>query len=231
MAGAFVTFILISGVFDWYRQQEIKKEADDELNARLAMEREKEKRRLFRQMNNPDHGLAMQAMEELDLSGHTRDGSLKGQFFSSTDLTDLTLFDADLEGARIVGTKLINASLIRANLMKANIQFTDLQKSKLWAADLREAALIYVNLENAELFQTDLRGTFLDNVNLKGVSFTPGRIYSKYFAEAILDETTILPDNSHYNPEHGLDQLQRFTDPNHPEFWEPDHIIELRNSG
>ena len=226
MAGALVTFILISGVFDWYRQQEIKKETDDELSSRLAKERELQKRRLIRQMSNPDHGLAMQAIEELDLLGHTRDGSLKGEFLSGENLSGLTLMAADLEGVKIVGMKLNKASLIEANLMNANIQFTDFRDSQLWGADLREAALIYVNLENTQLFQADLRGSTLDSSNLKGASFEPDGILRKYYSEAILDSTTILPDNSNYNPDHGLEQLLRFTDPNHPEFWEPSHIIE-----
>jgi hypothetical protein len=54
------------------------------------------------------------------------------------------------------------------------------------------------------LCEANLKESNLLGVNLEGTRF---------------DETTILPDGTHWIPE---TDMRRFTDPNHPNFWRSD---------
>ena len=89
-----------------------------------------------------------------------------------------------------------------------------MQDAKLNLADLRGADLFAADLRNARLNGANLCGTKLKFVRLEGAQIAPSR-----FGLARLDKTTILPDGEPYKPELGLEQLERFTDPNHPDFW------------
>jgi Pentapeptide repeats (8 copies) len=69
------------------------------------------------------------------------------------------------------------------------------QNSNFEGMDLTDANLTYVNLTNANLKKAQLEG-------------------------AQCDKNTILPDKTPYNITGGLEQFQRFTDPNSKDFWQ-----------
>jgi len=104
-----------------------------------------------------------------------------------------------LQGAYLRRANLTGAYLQDANLSEANLQGTNLTKANLFDANLQGAFLLDADLSGANLTYADLRGADLWMANF--------------------DEETILPDMSKWNAE---TELERFTDPNHPDFWETD---------
>ena len=71
--------------------------------------------------------------------------------------------------------------------------------------ELQGAHLFQANLQGADLWGAKLQGAKLNNAHLEGAvvaDFDPLRTQ--------LDENTILPDGSKYDPAQGLEQLKRF---------------------
>lgn len=189
-----------------------------------SVEGDKEKRRLILQMGSADNALSIQAIRELSMLEHIDDGSLRNRYFTGSNMEGAVLLNADMQGVHMVGVNLCDASLAHANLKNSNIAFCDFTDARLWNAELNNAALTNINFENVELFGADLRNTFMPDANLRGAVFLPYHPFDRFYGDAVLDETTLLPDESHYQPELGLEQLLRFTDPNHPEFWQPEWV-------
>jgi uncharacterized protein YjbI with pentapeptide repeats len=79
----------------------------------------------------------------------------------------------------------------QANMERINLGGNDLRGASFWAS----------NLENAIFGRAKLQGVDFHHVtSLRGASFQ----------EAILDETTTLPDGKPFKPLSGLEQLTRF---------------------
>lgn len=110
------------------------------------------------------------------------------------------------------GTTRSNGSLRNRDFEYAN--WTDMHLT--WA-DLEGA-----NLANAALVRTFIREANLRNTNLSRANLTGADlIYSDLTnalisSETIFDETTRLPDGNYWND--GID-LSRFTNANHPQYW------------
>jgi uncharacterized protein YjbI with pentapeptide repeats len=114
---------------------------------------------------------------------------------------------------------LSGATLQDANLQGANLQDADLQKAYLQGAFLVQASLQGANLQHANLHEATLK-----------LSDLPSHI-------ARFDEKTILPDadnighefnpiyDKYWTPE---TDMSRYTDSNHPDFWQPDWVKEQR---
>lgn len=90
------------------------------------------------------------------------------------------------------------------NLKRAAMRSTDLTNAHLEGADLRSAILFLADLNSAHLEGVNLLGAELGNADL---------------TNTIFDESTILPDGTHWTPE---TDMTRFTDPDHPNFWRSD---------
>jgi hypothetical protein len=88
-------------------------------------------------------------------------------------------------------------------LVGVDLSEADLRWANLSWADLREANLQKANLQGANLEHTDLRNADLRWANLEDARFDIG---------------TTLPDHTEWTT--GTD-MGRFTDPNHPDFWQP----------
>jgi len=143
--------------------------------------------------------------------------NLQGALLSYTNLQGADLLSAKLQGADLGKANLQGAKLERANLQDAqlwltNLQGADLPEANLQGADLERAnlqgaRLWLANLQNAHL-SADLQGTQLHRANLQGANLTGAKF----------DDKTVLPDRTHWTPD---TDMQRFTDPNHPNFWQP----------
>lgn len=114
-------------------------------------------------------------------------------WLAGVDLSGVNLWFADLRGANLREADLKGVALEGANLQGAKLEY----------ADLRGAELVGANLQGAELDYANLRGAELAGANLE---------------LARLAESTTLPDGARWRP--GAD-LARFTDPEHPDFWQP----------
>jgi uncharacterized protein YjbI with pentapeptide repeats len=142
------------------------------------------------------------------------EANLAGADLSDAHLENTTATGTNFEGAKLRTTNLTNAEMSNTNLKNATLANAKMQDTKLNLADLRGADLFAADLRNARLNGANLCGTKLKFVRLEGAQIAPSR-----FGLAQLDKTTILPDGEPYQPELGLEQLERFTDPDHPDFW------------
>jgi uncharacterized protein YjbI with pentapeptide repeats len=107
------------------------------------------------------------------------------------------LFKANLQGAELVG----------ANLEGTNLSFANLCGTTLFAANLKGADLLKANLTGANLTKATLDGAYLLHANLEGANFSHAEMHGTDLHNAHLDETTILPDGSHWTPDTDLTQF------------------------
>ena len=183
----------------------------------MGLGRQERREDLAGRMGSRVREVAIEAVERLSQLGWLYDGSLKG----------IDLFDADLEGAHLLAADLRRAQFVCANLKGANLwdaklqgacfEGADLREAELSRADLRGVDLAGASLGSANFADADLRGSRLTSVGLEGTCFR-GALLSGAQVRARLRTTTILPDGSTWSSE---GDFARFTDPDHPKFWQP----------
>lgn len=117
------------------------------------------------------------------------------------------LEDGSMKGAYLFGANLQGSSLVGANLQAVQLIGANLQGTNLRLANLQDALLVDANLREADLTHADLRRANLLRADLHAVDFH----------RASLSEDTRLPDASMWTPD---TDMTRFTDPDHPEFYE-----------
>jgi len=135
---------------------------------------------------------------------------LKGASLSGADLRETNLAGANLEEAYLVGAYMEKADLRRSSLQKAILQDTSMKGTNLWSTDLRGCDLYGANLLDAKI------GVYKSRSD-------------EYLITA--NAETVLPDGTAYDPDLGLAQFERFTNPNHPDFWEPEWVKQEREAG
>ena len=175
------------------------------------------KRRLIREAGSRDNSTALNAIDWLRSEGW------------------LTIYDDEqlllrkkLSRAYLDNAYLYQANLEDANMYKANLSYADLSK-----ANMRDAFLHRATLDNTSLYNTDFRRAVLWNASLRG---------AKYIDTARFDELTALPDAMPAKDENGRNMMNefghfvydtywtpetdmtRYTDPSHPDFWQPDWV-------
>lgn len=201
---------------------------------------EEEKRRLILQMGSPDNGFALEAVRQLKAEPHNWlfDGTLRGKSFYKANLIEAELEDADmsetdlsyarLNGAILRKAKLQGSYFGETSLSNADLSSAKLQNSELVMAKLADTMLLGANLSNSVIMGTtflnsNMSFTKLENVTISlQTSFFGADLFRASFVGARLDETTILPDGSFFDPSQDtIEQLSRFTDENHPEYWRP----------
>lgn len=180
---------------------------------------------------------------------YLRDANLQGVGLQRANLQQADLRDANLQRARLEGINLQQAKLGKTNLQQADLSETnlqqadlrysnlqqawlnrsDLQEAKLWGANLQQAGLNSADLQGAKLLHANLQQTALIMTNLQQADLRGANLqeaileteFSGTIYKAQFDETTILPDGSRWTPE---TDMRRFTDPSHPDFWQPDWV-------
>ncbi len=166
-----------------------------------------------------------------------RDANLQTADLQQADLTEAHLDSANLKRANLLGANLQNASLMWADLQQANLQQSSLQGAHLREATLQGTILYNTNLQQAKLWQTDLQEAVLYRANLCGTELFKANLKGAKLEYATFDGTTVLPDakyiklddngkaiyDKYWTPE---TDMSRYTDPDHPEFWQPDWVNE-----
>lgn len=145
------------------------------------------------------------------------------------DLTGANLVQVDLENANLNQSILTGTDLTGANLVQVDLRYANLTQSILTGANLADADLWSANLQDANLENANLQNADLWNANLKNTS-----LLNTHF-----DEGTLLPDalplfdDGFVTDEYGNriytsesywtsdTDITRYTDPNHPDFWQP----------
>lgn len=98
------------------------------------------------------------------------------------------------------------AVLNRSSLRGMDLSGMKLQGAKITGCDFRQS-----NLTNADLGEAQLNGVHLAGANLRDADLEGVVLKAVKF-----NKKTILPDGSAWNKEA---DLERFTNPEHPEFW------------
>ncbi|RMF78888.1 MAG: pentapeptide repeat-containing protein [Chloroflexi bacterium] len=159
-----------------------------------------------------------------NLSGARFNISDRGQ---PTRLFNTDLRFADLTGADLRGARFNDAQLEGANLRGIRLDSRDFPET-FRGLNLARVDLSNVNLVDMDLTGTVLRGADLEEANLGGVNFVGADLREANMKSAnLLDSDynpdTILPDGTNWTPE---TDMRRFTDPDHPDFWQPDWVKE-----
>jgi len=208
------------------------------------------KEQLIRQMGSEDNVLALQAVREIRAhdwlkelrSAELRGANLQKAPLRSADLSMADLGEANLQGADLKWANLHDANLFEANLQDASLSATNLQKAALNYANLQDAMLLSANLQEASLHLANLQDAKLVGANLQGATLVGANLQEAWLFEANLqgadlseanlrgallattetdaaefDEETQLPDYTQWSPQ---TDMERFTDPEHLEFWE-----------
>lgn len=170
---------------------------------------------LILQMGSPDNAFAREAVRQLDYFGWLHDGTLYGANLNFANLQSAELFQANLEGV----------NLVHANLQSANLFQTNLEGAELALSNLQDADLRYANLQGTVLWAANLESAKFEGANLKGANFIDANLKGANFRDALFDNNTLLPDKSRYEPDKHKEQLDRFTDPKHPDFWKLPNAI------
>ncbi|GEM_PF-1807549 len=177
--------------------------------------------------------------------------NLQRAVFRSMKLIDVDLQDANLEEIRIFQSDLTGANLERANLryarinaeqaslfrpptifVNANLRKADLEYVFIFNTDLTGVNLESANLRNAKLVRCVLRGVNLRRVNLSNAIISAIDLTDADLLEANLigvkfepfgELMITLPDRTNWTSATDMD---RFTNPNHPNFWKPRRFIK-----
>jgi hypothetical protein len=177
------------------------------------------KEQLIRDAGTTANVAAKRAVDEIRKRGwlESEDGLLKRQDLAGANLQEAFLERANLQGTFLERANLQGALLQKANLEATNLWAANLQGANLWAADLHGAILGGANLCGADLSQANLQGAFLYHANLQGVRLEGANLQGMSYDDAQFSDQTMLPDGSPWTPQ---TDLRRFTDTNHPDFWD-----------
>jgi len=188
------------------------------------------KRRLIREAGSKSQNTAVSAVDWLRHEGWLTgdDGLLKEAELGGANLQGANLYGANLARAFLYQTNLKGAGLYQINLKEAILYGANLEGADLGGAKLEEANLEEANLAGADLQGANLAGADLKSANLEGAYLAGANLEGVYLWDAKLDNIrwvddkgqypATLPDETHWTPE---TDMERFTNPAHPEFWNP----------
>lgn len=145
-------------------------------------------------------------------------GLLKGANLINANLRGANISWANLQGANLNSASLEEAHCVSANMKNAFLSKTKLQGAKLAGANLQQTDLVGAKLQGANLFTANLYGANLFTAHLEGTSLRLANLCRASLEGAYVDAKTILPDGEYWTAE---TDIERFTDPNHPDFWQP----------
>jgi len=183
-------------------------------------DRQNLKRRLVAEAGSRSNSIAVGAVDWLRREGWL--SLLKDVDLSNANLSGVNFRNANLKGVNLTDTALegsdfLDASLEDAKLLSANLEGALLWNVVLTGADLRDVNLNNVNLVGANLVNANLFSASLENADLRGANLRLAILNNANLEGAKLQGTT-LPDGTTW---HERVDMARFTDPNHPNFWQP----------
>ncbi|MCL4247868.1 MAG: pentapeptide repeat-containing protein [Anaerolineae bacterium] len=178
----------------------------------------RERERLTRQLGSNVNEVARRAAEELRANGWLTDGTLQECDLRVANLEEAKLWDADLQGVNLQWAKLKKANLNGASLAGANLTQANLQAARMRGADARGATLFEARLYRVDFHDALLQQCTFEGAHLEGARFENADLRGAKFDGAILDSLTVLPDGAAWTPE---TDMNRFTNPTHPQFWQP----------
>lgn len=206
---------------------------------RIYQKREIErlKSRLLREFRGRSNEIVKMATDWMREEGWLFDEQslVKGQHFYNANLEKNYMRSANFYLSWFHGCNLLNADFSLANMQETTFFKSDLTKAILIGANFSFADFDRSELENASLVGANLEGARLSQVNLKGADLRGCNLKNAFLNDVEFDKSTILPDSDtksyEIDGESYLDfdktwtpetDMTRFTDPEHPDFWQPE---------
>lgn len=227
--GVLVTIAIVNAWQDRRAQERLKKELLSDVkygtndDARRAINR----MRNFDLLTSENGVLSKRFLWGLTLNKvYLASANLSETHLERANLTSLDMYKADMSKANLHTSEIKQSQLNWANLSKADLRKATIEDSSLWGTNLEsanmektvlkrcslgEANLSYASLKGADLRNLTLIQTDLTNANLLDAKLTNLQVY----------DSVVLPNGLPYDPAQGPEQLERFTNPDHPEFWDP----------
>jgi uncharacterized protein YjbI with pentapeptide repeats len=217
-----------------------------------ARSTEELKKRLLRESRSQSNETAKAAIDYLREERWltTKDSAplLTGANLYNAKLQESDLTQANLEAAQLGlanlqkcylgGASLKIADLHLANLSESDMVTANLKQAFLRSANLEKANLHRANLQQADFYNANLKSSYLGHANLEQADFEKANLQQAFLQDAYLynarnlnsarfDTTVILPDKQYWTP--NID-MTRYTDPNHPDFWQPEWVKKQNES-
>lgn len=190
------------------------------------------KARLIKMLSNAESSQAISAVNSLEAYGWLSDGTLSDQTILHVNLPQIVMRDAVIINTDMLGSNFSEAvfydsnlsgtDFILSNFSKATLYDVNLSYAVMYDVDLTGAVLDGANLSNVDFRSADLRDADLIGANLTGADLRRAFVSGADFTNATLDWVK-LPDGAIWDED--VD-ITRYTDPNHPDFWEPEVTTE-----
>jgi len=186
------------------------------------------------QMGSRNNTFTTEAIRIARQKGWLEDGTLVGVDLFQSNLQDGELWGTNLQSANLTHVNLVGADATRIILQDANLFEADLKYASLLDANLKQADLLAADLYQAYLYRSNLEGANLIGANLKRADLREAKLRGAIIDSSTeFDSLTALPDATRIgtgvNGEPIYDifwtpdtDMFRYTDPNHPDFWQPD---------
>lgn len=179
--------------------------------------------------------LSHSALDRADLSGAQ---------LQAANLSNVEMRSANLSHAVCSETNLYEAHLSSANLIGANLGSAILCEATLILAELNNAILPNAILTNAKLDGAKMPNADLSGADLSGAILAGANLSEAIIEKSNFDSRTALPDSTfikfgdegkpiydkYYDPNLGPQQMERYTNPNHPDFWQPEWVKQQANN-
>lgn len=224
--GVLVTVGIIDVIYRGRDRAEKAREKTHEQEEKI----EELKARLVREAGSRDNGTALNAIREAEEHSYLKgnNGILKSADLYRANLAGVDLWEANLvdtnlnyanfEGAKLLETNLKGAELREANLAGTYLHDANFEDAYLVETNLADAHLYGANLQGACLRKANLQGAILAKANLQGADLMGANLKGANLVGAAFDEKTVLPDLAPFSGYY----MTRYTDPYHPDFWQPD---------
>ena len=145
-----------------------------------------------------------------------QEANIQGKHLREANLQRADVRDADMRRANLEKANLSEADLTGANMEWANLQQADLSGAKVIAANMSAA-----NMKAAVLDEADLQRASLDRADLRAANLVDANLQEASLEGTVFNRETILPDDTHWSEN---DDLTRFTNSEHPEFWRSEEV-------
>lgn len=154
--------------------------------------------------------------------------NLQGAYLGEANLRRTLAQQTDMRHATLAGAKLRLVDLSEAQLQGARLGLADMQWANLDRADLTRAHLLRSKLQGASLRGARLHDADLTGADLSQADLSGADLRGALLADCTFDSVTTLPDGTNWSPD--VD-LKRFTDVEHPDFWDPQLTVPYPPSG
>ncbi len=151
-------------------------------------------------------------------------------------------FKINFQHADISGSNMTNAVLEHSNFSDCRLVFCVAEKAKFGASNFIRANARHINMLNGDFQEVDLTQANLSDSNLQNVNFCRAKLFRTNLenadlsgaifkhpihGEATFNTETILPDGKAWTSD---TDMPRYTNPDHPDFWQPDWVKNNKSS-